>query len=175
MLWQGDKQTGMEGCRQSGHSGITKRSALPEWHRRLGIQGSSRAQCLSHISGDWVIHCWTMKRCCWLPFHFFNFCERAARPGSPRGSESLYHEELGPGRRCIIGHWTSCNRLFLLPPAQTITWGNITVLVQVSRLAVAETVICTGKKNLLRLSLNLSMKTQNFLSCTVPTVLLVFA
>lgn len=30
MLWQGDKQTGMEGCRQSGDSGITKRSALPE-------------------------------------------------------------------------------------------------------------------------------------------------
>lgn len=74
-------------------------------------------------------------------------CKRAARPGSPRGSESLYHEELGPGRRCIIGHWTSCNRLFLLPPVQTITWGNITVLVPVTALVLAETVICTGKKN----------------------------
>ena len=73
-------------------------------------------------------------------------CERAARPGSPRGSESLYHEELRPGRRCITGHWTSCNRLFLLPPAQPITWGNITALVPVTGLVLAETVICTGKK-----------------------------
>lgn len=45
MLWQRDKQTGTEGCRQSGDSGITKRGVLPEWHRRLGIQDSSQAQC----------------------------------------------------------------------------------------------------------------------------------
>lgn len=77
MLWQ----RGRAASRQQDYK---KRfsSELSDWHRRLGIQDSSQAHCLSHISGDWVIDCRTMKRYCWLSFHFSTL--RMSSSGAPR-------------------------------------------------------------------------------------------
>lgn len=126
ILWQRDKQKGTEGCRQTGDSGITEKSVLPEWHRSSGILDSSQAQCLSHISGDWVIYCRTMSRC-WPSFHSSTLRMSSRGPEAP--GALIHSASSGPSRQCITEHWTSCNRSFFLPPVQTITCGSVTVLV----------------------------------------------
>lgn len=47
-----NKEQTERGGRLQADRGIRKRSVPPVTHRQSGIQDSSQAQCLSHISGD---------------------------------------------------------------------------------------------------------------------------
>lgn len=148
----------MEGCRQTGDSGITKKSVLSEWHRRLGIQDSSQAQCLSHVSGDWVIYCRTMKRCCWLSFHFstLRMSSRGAR-SPPRPWFTLPWESSGLAGNVSLNTGPPVTDYFsslqcTLPVVILQCWYR-------SPASRGQNRHLHGKKT--PLCLNLSMKTQN--------------
>lgn len=61
-LWQKQQSEGVDGCRQA--TGL-ERNMPPEVHGHLGIQDSSQARYLSHISGEGLIHWELTKRRCW--------------------------------------------------------------------------------------------------------------